>query len=83
MKIKEIVNTLKAMREYLFPVEKLTSYFKSINSKNALSLLDNFQEALAKKEIQMYFTDEIPKSTVDKYSWNGKITKTKIYWISR
>ena len=36
MKIKEIVNTLKAMREYLFPVEKLTSYFKSINSKEDL-----------------------------------------------
>ena len=36
MNLNKVVNTLKAMREYLFPVEKITSYFKSINSKEDL-----------------------------------------------
>ena len=36
MNIDKVIITLKAMKEYLFPVEKLTSYFKSINSKEDL-----------------------------------------------
>ena len=36
LNLNKVVNTLKAMREYLFPVEKITSYFKSINSKEDL-----------------------------------------------
>jgi hypothetical protein len=36
LKINKVVNVLKAMREYLFPIEKVTSYFKSINSKEDL-----------------------------------------------
>ena len=36
LNLDKVVNTLKAMKEYLFPVEKLTSYFKSINSKEDL-----------------------------------------------
>jgi hypothetical protein len=36
LNLDKVVNTLKAMKEYLFPVEKLTSYFKNINSKEDL-----------------------------------------------
>ena len=36
MNLNKVVNTLKTMKEYLFPVEKITSYFKSINSKEDL-----------------------------------------------
>ena len=36
LKINKVVNVLKTMREYLFPIEKVTSYFKSISSKEDL-----------------------------------------------
>jgi hypothetical protein len=36
LNLNKVVNTLKAVREYLFPIEKVTSYFKSINSKEDL-----------------------------------------------
>ena len=36
LNLDKLVITLKAMKEYLFPVEKITSYFKSINSKEDL-----------------------------------------------
>ncbi len=31
-----MLNTIKTMKEYLFPIEKVTSYFKNINSKEDL-----------------------------------------------
>ena len=36
LNLNKLVNTLKAMKEYLFPIVKITSYFKSINSKEYL-----------------------------------------------
>ena len=36
LNLNKVVNTLKVVREYLFPIEKVTSYFKSINSKEDL-----------------------------------------------
>ena len=36
LNLDKVVITLKAMREYLFPIEKVTSYFKNINSKQDL-----------------------------------------------
>ena len=36
LNLNKVVITLKAMREYLFPIEKVTSYFKSIKSKEDL-----------------------------------------------
>ncbi|MDC0511297.1 esterase [Pelagibacteraceae bacterium] len=36
LNINKVVITLKAMQEYLFPIVKLTSYFKSISSKKDL-----------------------------------------------
>ena len=32
LNFKKVLITIKAIREYLFPLEKVTSYFKSINS---------------------------------------------------
>tara|TARA_B100001057_G_scaffold75443_1_gene70142 strand:+ start:606 stop:1235 length:630 start_codon:yes stop_codon:yes gene_type:complete len=36
LNFNKAIITLKAVREYLFPLEKVTSYFKSINSKQDL-----------------------------------------------
>ena len=36
MNLDKVIITLKAMREYLLPIVKITSYFKSINSKQDL-----------------------------------------------
>ena len=36
LNLYKIGTTIKTMLEYLFPVEKVTSYFKNINSKNDL-----------------------------------------------
>jgi hypothetical protein len=36
LNLDKLIITLKAMKEYLFPIEKVTSYFKSINSKEDL-----------------------------------------------
>ena len=36
MNLKKVIITLKAMREYLLPIVKITSYFKSIDSKQDL-----------------------------------------------
>ena len=36
MNLDKVIITLKAMREYLFPIVKLTSYFNNINSKQDL-----------------------------------------------
>ena len=36
LNLNKVVIILKAMKEYLFPIEKVTSYFKSINSKQDL-----------------------------------------------
>ena len=36
LNLNKAIITLKAMREYLFPLEKVTSYFKSINSQQDL-----------------------------------------------
>ena len=36
MNLDKVIITLKAMREYLFPIVKLTSYFKKIGSKKDL-----------------------------------------------
>ena len=36
LNIEKLRNVIKTMGEYLFPIEKITSYFKSINSKEDL-----------------------------------------------
>ena len=36
LNIEKLRNTIRTMGEYLFPIEKVTSYFKSINSKEDL-----------------------------------------------
>ena len=37
--LKKLRIIIKTMGEYLFPIEKVTSYFKSINSKKDLKYL--------------------------------------------
>ena len=83
LKIKEIVNTLKAMREYLFPVEKLTSYFKSINSKEDLQkfiqqrsahITQNTLYGYLKTRMGHKFTimvdDEVFSNSINLAKWN-------------
>ena len=36
LNIEKLRNIIKTMGEYLFPIEKVTSYFKSINSREDL-----------------------------------------------
>ena len=36
LKLEDIINTLKDVRNYVFPIKKITSKFKSINSKDDL-----------------------------------------------
>ena len=36
LNLHNFIKIIKTTKEYLFPVEKVTSYFKSINSKNDL-----------------------------------------------
>ena len=36
LNLNKVIITLKTMKEYLFPIEKVTSYFRSINSTQDL-----------------------------------------------
>lgn len=51
-------------------------HFKNSQPKDLLPLLVSMQEALSKKEIQAYFTDEITQKEIEKMGWSGKILKT-------
>ena len=88
LKIKEIVNTLKAMREYLFPVEKLTSYFKSINSKKDLQTFIQQRSAhITQNTLYGYLKTLMGhKFTImvddDVYSKSINIAKWNIYLVS-
>lgn len=57
--------------------EKFISEFSQIDTHKTIALLNNFQDALMKKEIQMYFIDDKPKKTMEQYGWDGKMTKLK------
>ena len=83
LKINEIIDTLKAVREYLFPVEKLTSYFKSINSKEDLQkfiqqrsahITQNTLYGYLKTRMGHKFTimvdDEVFSNSINLAKWN-------------
>lgn len=55
---------------------KFIEYFKEINPQQVLPLLNNLQEALTQKEIQLYFTDNKPQQTIIELGWDGKILPT-------
>ncbi|MFA6547834.1 MAG: DUF4012 domain-containing protein [Candidatus Magasanikbacteria bacterium] len=51
-------------------------HFKNSQPKDLIPLIINLQEALSKKEVQAYFTDQTAQSAVDQLGWSGKILDT-------
>jgi len=51
-------------------------HFKNNDPKNLIPLLTSLQDALSKKEIQAYFTDNNAQEAVDQLGWSGKIIDT-------
>lgn len=51
-------------------------HFKNSQPKDLLPLLVNLQDALSKKEIQTYFSDQNAQSSVEQMGWSGKILNT-------
>jgi len=51
-------------------------HFKNSQPKDLLPLLVNLQDALSKKEIQAYFSDQNAQSSVEQMGWSGKILNT-------
>ena len=88
MNLDKVVNTLKAMKEYLFPVEKLTSYFKSINSKEDLQKFIQQRSAhITQNTLYGYLKTRMGhKFTImvddDVYSKSINIAKWNIYMVS-
>ncbi len=50
--------------------------FKSSAPKDLIPLIISLQDALTKKEVQAYFTDETAQLAVDQFGWSGKILNT-------
>ena len=98
MKLDKVIITLKAMKEYLFPVEKLTSYFKSINSKEDLQkfiqqrsahITQNTLYGYLKTRMGHKFTimvdDEIFSQSINIAKWNiymAALTDCTLYIFS-
>ena len=87
MNIEKLRITLKTMGEYLFPVEKVTSYFKSINSKKDLQKFIQQRSAhvtqttlygYLKTRIGVKFTamvdDEVFSKSINIAKWNIYMT---------
>ena len=83
MNLEKLRITLKTMGEYLFPVEKVTSYFKSINSKKDLQKFIQQRSAhvtqttlygYLKTRIGVKFTamveDEVFSKSINIAKWN-------------
>ena len=88
LNLDKVVNTLKAMKEYLFPVEKLTSYFKSINSKEDLQKFIQQRSAhITQNTLYGYLKTRMGhKFTImvddDVYSKSINIAKWNIYMVA-
>lgn len=52
------------------------SHFQNSQPKDLVPLIMNLQEALTKKEIQAYFTDQTAQSAIEQFGWSGKILST-------
>lgn len=48
-------------------------HFKNSQPKDLIPLTISLQEALSKKEVQAYFTDQTAQLAVDQLGWSGKI----------
>lgn len=51
-------------------------HFKNSQPKDLIPLIINLQEALSKKEVQAYFTDQSAQTAITDLGWSGKILNT-------
>jgi hypothetical protein len=88
LNLNKVIITLKAMREYLFPIVKLTSYFKSINSKQDIQKFIKQRSAhITQNTLYGYLKTRMGhKYTImvddDVYSKSINIAKWNIYMVA-
>ena len=83
LKLEDIINTLKDVRNYVFPIKKITSKFKSINSKDDLknfikersahvtqTTLYGYLQTRIGTRYAMMFEDEKFSKSIDIAKWN-------------
>ena len=88
LNLDKVIITLKAMKEYLFPIVKITSYFKSINSKEDLQKFIQQRSAhITQNTLYGYLKTRMGhKFTImvddDVYSKSINIAKWNIYVVA-
>ena len=88
LNLDKVIITLKAMREYLFPIVKLTSYFKNISSKKDLQKFIQQRSAhITQNTLYGYLKTRMGhKYTImvddDVYSKSINIAKWNIYMVA-
>ena len=88
LNLEKVVITLKAMKEYLFPIEKVTSYFKNISSKKDLQKFIQQRSAhITQNTLYGYLKTRMGhKFTImvddDVYSKSINIAKWNIYMVA-
>ena len=88
LNLDKVIITLKAMREYLLPIVKITSYFKSINSKQDLQKFIQQRSAhITQNTLYGYLKTRMGhKFTImvddDVYSKSINIAKWNIYMVA-
>jgi hypothetical protein len=88
LNLDKVIITLKAMREYLFPIVKLTSYFKKIGSKKDLQKFIQQRSAhITQNTLYGYLKTRMGhKYTImvddDVYSKSINIAKWNIYMVA-
>ena len=88
LNLNKVIITLKAMREYLLPIVKISSYFKSINSKQDLQKFIQQRSAhITQNTLYGYLKTRMGhKYTImvddDVYSKSINIAKWNIYMVA-
>ena len=83
LSLKNIVNTLKDIRNYVFPIKKITNKFRSINSKEDLrnfiqersahvtqTTLYGYIKTRIGSRYAMMFEDEVFLKSINLAKWN-------------
>jgi len=83
LNLKNIINTLKDMRNYIFPIKKITNKFRSINSKKDLknfiqersahvtqTTLYGYIKTRIGSRYAMMFEDEVFLKSINLAKWN-------------
>jgi len=83
LNLKNIINTLKDMRDYVFPIKKITNKFKKINSKKDLknfiqersahvtqTTLYGYIKTRIGSRYAMMFEDEVFLKSINLAKWN-------------